>query len=159
VGHEGDESAQRRVEAHNFEIRKQLLEYDNVMNSRRSDLFATKRGAGRQNLKGSVAETMEEIAEDLVDVYASEKGPSLRSGISRGCRMPFPAISRQVDPSSLKHERMEKRAAEGMGREKAKDIYQKKKRVRRGDAPVPEKVIMLQRLTIIGKTTSLPSTS
>lgn len=29
------ENAQKRVEGHNFEIRKQLLEYDNVMNQRR----------------------------------------------------------------------------------------------------------------------------
>ncbi|MGD9015070.1 MAG: preprotein translocase subunit SecA [Candidatus Omnitrophota bacterium] len=34
------EMAQRRVEEHNFEIRKQLLEYDNVMNKQREVIYA-----------------------------------------------------------------------------------------------------------------------
>lgn len=37
------EVAQRRVESHNFEIRKQLLEYDNVMNKQREVIYAQRR--------------------------------------------------------------------------------------------------------------------
>ncbi|MFQ5681272.1 MAG: preprotein translocase subunit SecA [Candidatus Omnitrophota bacterium] len=37
------ETAQRRVEGHNFEIRKQLLEYDNVMNKQREVIYARRR--------------------------------------------------------------------------------------------------------------------
>lgn len=37
------ETAQRRVEAHNFEIRKQLLEYDNVMNKQREVIYSRRR--------------------------------------------------------------------------------------------------------------------
>jgi len=33
------ESAQRKVEAHNFDIRKQLLEYDNVANDQRREIY------------------------------------------------------------------------------------------------------------------------
>ena len=33
------ESAQRKVEAHNFDIRKQLLEYDNVANDQRKNVY------------------------------------------------------------------------------------------------------------------------
>ena len=42
------EIAQRRVEQHNFEIRKQLLEYDNVMNKQREIIY----GQRRQILEG-----------------------------------------------------------------------------------------------------------
>jgi len=42
------EIAQRRVEQHNFEIRKQLLEYDNVMNKQREIIY----GQRRQTLEG-----------------------------------------------------------------------------------------------------------
>ena len=34
------ETAQKRVEAHNFEIRKHLLEYDDVMNTQRKIIYA-----------------------------------------------------------------------------------------------------------------------
>jgi preprotein translocase subunit SecA len=68
------ESAQRKVEAHNFEIRKHLLEYDNVMNKQREVIYTQRREVlGGENLKDSVIEMVEETAEDLVDLYADEK--------------------------------------------------------------------------------------
>jgi preprotein translocase subunit SecA len=62
------EIAQRRVEQHNFEIRKQLLEYDNVMNKQREVIY----GQRRQTLEGaSLKEDVLEILEKLlVDVMA-----------------------------------------------------------------------------------------
>ena len=68
------ENAQRRVEAHNFEIRKHLLEYDNVMNQQREVIYSQRREVlSGENLKESVIETVEELAEDAVDRYADEK--------------------------------------------------------------------------------------
>ena len=37
------ENAQRKVEAHNFEIRKHLLEYDDVMNKQREVIYSQRR--------------------------------------------------------------------------------------------------------------------
>ncbi len=37
------ETAQKRVEAHNFEIRKHLLEYDDVMNTQRKIIYSERR--------------------------------------------------------------------------------------------------------------------
>ncbi len=34
------ENAQKRVEAHNFDIRKHLLKYDDVMNSQRKEIYS-----------------------------------------------------------------------------------------------------------------------
>ncbi len=60
------EIAQRRVEQHNFEIRKQLLEYDNVMNKQREIIY----GQRRQILEGfSLRENVVEIIYKLVDDY------------------------------------------------------------------------------------------
>ena len=39
------ENAQGRVEGHNFEIRKQLLEYDDVMNQQREVIYRQRREA------------------------------------------------------------------------------------------------------------------
>ena len=45
------ENAQRKVEGHNFEIRKQLLEYDDVMNQQREVIYRQRREA----LKGKTS--------------------------------------------------------------------------------------------------------
>ena len=39
----GIENAQRRVEARNFDIRKNVLEYDNVMNQQRAVIYKQRR--------------------------------------------------------------------------------------------------------------------
>lgn len=65
------EKAQMRVEAHNFDIRKHLLEYDNVMNQQREVIYAQRRQilAG-ENLKEDFLDMAEEVVEDLVAEYA-----------------------------------------------------------------------------------------
>jgi preprotein translocase subunit SecA len=68
------ESAQRRVEAHNFEIRKHLLEYDNVMNQQREVIYSQRREVlAGEDLKESVMEIVEDQAEGIVDLFADEK--------------------------------------------------------------------------------------
>jgi len=69
------ENAQRRVEAHNFEIRKHLLEYDNVMNKQREVIYAQRREVlAGENLRDSILEMVEEQVEGLVDLYTDDKG-------------------------------------------------------------------------------------
>jgi preprotein translocase subunit SecA len=64
------ENAQKAVEAQNFEARKHLLEYDDVMNKQRETIYSTRRaileGADQREL---VLEKAEEIAYELVDIY------------------------------------------------------------------------------------------
>ncbi len=67
------ENAQKKVEAHNFEIRKQLLEYDDVMNKQREVIYQHRRAVlAGENLKEDVLEMMDEVIRSLVDVYCSE---------------------------------------------------------------------------------------
>ena len=67
------ENAQGRVEGHNFDIRKHLLEYDDVINKQREVIYEQRRGflAG-ENLKGQVLEIVEEMAEESVLNYADK---------------------------------------------------------------------------------------
>jgi len=68
------ENAQRKVEAHNFEIRKHLLEYDNVMNKQREVIYSQRREVlASEDLKESVMEMLEEQVEEIVDLYTDEK--------------------------------------------------------------------------------------
>jgi preprotein translocase subunit SecA len=61
------ENAQSRVEAQNFSIRKQLLEFDDVMNTQRTIIYQQRReilqGA---NLKAAVMDMAEDLVEDLL---------------------------------------------------------------------------------------------
>ena len=65
------ETAQKRVEAHNFEIRKQLLEYDNVMNRQREVIYEERRRLLEgEDLRDHLLEMLDQAVEHAVDVYA-----------------------------------------------------------------------------------------
>jgi preprotein translocase subunit SecA len=60
------EIAQKRIEQHNFEIRKQLLEYDNVMNKQREIIYSRR----KEILEGvSLKEDILSIADKIIDDY------------------------------------------------------------------------------------------
>ncbi len=62
------ENAQKKVEAQNFNIRKQLLEYDNVMNQQREAIYTLRRDI----LQGEeTKEMILEIVDDLLQRYLS----------------------------------------------------------------------------------------
>ncbi len=69
------ENAQRKVEAHNFEIRKHLLDYDDVMNKQREVIYSQRRQilAG-EDMREELYGFIDDIAVDLVDTYTDEKG-------------------------------------------------------------------------------------
>ncbi len=61
------EKAQQRVEARNFDIRKHLLRYDDVMNDQRKIVYAQRRELmEKESIKEMVAEIRNDIAEELV---------------------------------------------------------------------------------------------
>jgi preprotein translocase subunit SecA len=61
------ESAQKRVEGHNFDIRKHLLEYDDVMNKHREIIYARRlKILKAEDMKADVLELMKKEAEDIV---------------------------------------------------------------------------------------------
>ncbi len=68
------ENAQTKVEGHNFEIRKQLIEYDDVMNQQREVIYRQRREILLGiNLKEMIRELISERAELLADQFAEEK--------------------------------------------------------------------------------------
>src|SRR6202522_2269232 len=67
------ENAQKKVESHNFDIRKHLLEYDNVMNRQREVVYHRR----RQLLSGEpLKEEIAEMAEDQVNTIVEAHAPS-----------------------------------------------------------------------------------
>ncbi|MCM8798087.1 MAG: preprotein translocase subunit SecA [Candidatus Omnitrophica bacterium] len=68
------ETAQKRVEEFNFSIRKQLLEYDNVMNRQREVIYEERRLVlEAEELKSHIYEMLEEILEDKIAQFFPDK--------------------------------------------------------------------------------------
>ena len=74
------EIAQRRVEQHNFEIRKQLLEYDNVMNKQREIIYGQRRQILEGfSLKDNIIEIIDRLIEDYLKIYQQSASGGLDS--------------------------------------------------------------------------------
>lgn len=72
--------AQKKVEAHNFDIRKHLLDYDNVMNEQRRTIYKIRRDIlNDHDNDGFVKEMIEDVALELIEAYRPEKKVSLDS--------------------------------------------------------------------------------
>ena len=68
------ERAQKKVEDHNYNIRKYILEYDDVMNQQREVLYEQRRRILRnESLRDTINEMIDKLVTDAVDAYADEK--------------------------------------------------------------------------------------
>jgi len=68
------ENAQKRVEAMHFDIRKQLLEYDNVMNKQREVIYALRNKILEgEDVSDRIKEMINENIEDIVDRYTAKR--------------------------------------------------------------------------------------
>lgn len=71
------EGAQKKVEAHNFEIRKHLIDYDDVMNRQREVIYRQRREVlAGENIQGTVEVILDEMVEDMVATFCPDKTPS-----------------------------------------------------------------------------------
>jgi len=86
------ENSQKRVEAHNFDIRKHLIEYDDVMNKQRTEIYAFRKEILQgDNLKERLFSMADETIDELLDVYCHEEQFSENWDI-KGLRDAFYAI-------------------------------------------------------------------
>ncbi|HVJ47978.1 preprotein translocase subunit SecA [Desulfitobacterium sp.] len=67
------ETAQRRVENRNFEIRKNVLDYDDVMNQQREIIYGQRRMVLEgENLRENIMEMVNKVVTDTVDMFSGE---------------------------------------------------------------------------------------
>ena len=67
-------NAQSKVEGHNFDIRKHLLEYDDVMNQQREIVYGRRRELlGSVNLKADVLGMADDLASGIVEQFANRE--------------------------------------------------------------------------------------
>ena len=66
----GIENAQRRVEAYHFDLRKNVLEYDNVMNQQREVIYRQRREVLMSaDIKNNIIEMITQVVERTIDAY------------------------------------------------------------------------------------------
>lgn len=67
------ESAQKRVEGNNFNIRKHVLQYDDVMNKQREVIYSQRRRVLEgENLRDSIMDMVEAVVDNAIEMYIGE---------------------------------------------------------------------------------------
>ncbi|MDT8441736.1 MAG: preprotein translocase subunit SecA [Desulfuromonadales bacterium] len=68
------EGAQKKVEAHNFEIRKHLIDYDDVMNRQREVIYTQRKEVlAGENIDQTISAIIDEAVADMVVSFCPEK--------------------------------------------------------------------------------------
>jgi len=98
------ENAQRKVEGHNFNIRKNLLEYDDVMNYQRKGVYEIRRRAlGAEGIREMCEEAIDSVVEDIMDDYIIEglhpehwNIPGMRENYKRVFDLEWPETDEEI---------------------------------------------------------------
>jgi preprotein translocase subunit SecA len=111
------ESAQTRVEGHNFDIRKHLLEYDDVVNQQREVIYAQRRRIlSSPNLRNSILTMVTDELSQLLAATTASEDPNEWDFVtlhnSVRTIMPLPATMtagrwRRMDPNDIEDELIE----------------------------------------------------
>jgi preprotein translocase subunit SecA len=112
------ESAQRKVEAHNFDIRKQLLEYDNVANDQRREIYHLRNTIlESQDVSDQIQSLREGVITDLFRAHVPEESmeeqwdiPGLEKVCAAELRLELPLSKWLAADSGLDDEALLKRA-------------------------------------------------
>jgi preprotein translocase subunit SecA len=141
------ENAQSKVEGQNFEIRKHLLEYDDVMNQQRMVIYRHRREAlSGKNLKSSIEDMIRSKAEDIADAFADEKLPAEEWNLKGLEDEVFKQFSFRL--SSMDEDTLEGLNADGLSQlieEEAFKVYREKEtEIGEEDFRYLERMIMLQ---------------
>ncbi|WP_419148476.1 preprotein translocase subunit SecA [Pseudoalteromonas 'SMAR'] len=144
------ENAQRKVEARNFDIRKQLLEYDDVANDQRKVVYEQRNELLEE---GDISETITAIREDVlngaIDQYIPPQSlaemwdiPALEERLKNDFHVELPIAKWLEEDSKLYEEVLRERIVE----EVAKAYKQKEEMVGADVLRHFEKAVMLQSL-------------
>ncbi len=91
------ERSQKRVETHHFEIRKHLLEYDDVMNKQRIFFYGLRTEILKGNTKDYVLQVAGEIAEGISNDFLPDKGERDLAGFRERVEQLFAISGEEVD--------------------------------------------------------------
>ena len=114
------ENAQKSVEAQNFDARKHLLEYDDVMNKQRETIYAIRRSALEgKDQRDYVLGIAEDVARELVNTYCPREQHPDQWNTTQflaevNAQFGVDAKAADADPTSLTHDQLADATAEAV---------------------------------------------
>ncbi|PYU05951.1 MAG: preprotein translocase subunit SecA [Acidobacteria bacterium] len=116
------ENAQKSVEAQNFDARKHLLEYDDVMNKQRETIYAIRRSALEgKDQRDYVIGIAEDIARELVDTYCGRELHPGQWNVTQflaevNSQFGVDTKAAGADPATLNHDQLSDAIAEAVAK-------------------------------------------
>jgi len=111
----GIENAQKKVEGRNFSIRKNVLEYDDVINQQREVIYGERRKVlTGENLKDTIASMIDDVINTVVDSFAGE--------IKYSDDWDLPGLMAYIEQNILPRSSFSLEGLKGMTRRQVKDI-------------------------------------
>jgi preprotein translocase subunit SecA len=145
------ENAQKKVEGHNFDIRKHLLEYDDVMNQHRQIIYSLRKDVLADNgaeelIQNMMDEKVNALIEDFTDPKAPPEDWDIQALIESITRL-F-GFRPRIGPGDLGEEAFDDLRIEGLTdliKEQAQDAYKKREeQIGLEDLRALERYIILQ---------------
>ena len=123
------ESAQKRIEGINFQKRKSVLQYDDVMNKQREVIYSERyKVLNGENLKGNIMNMIDSVSANIVDMYCSDETPpddwDLASMITYAESILIPRVYLKLKDIDL--ETVTTDYLKEIIRKKAREIYEEK---------------------------------
>ena len=137
------ENAQKKVEGKNFSIRKNVLQYDDVMNQQRELIYAQRREVlDGKDLKESILKMVSGVAQDVVNMYANV--PEGENVDTEGLKLQIKDIFGLENIEALKGAELDEEALITELQEKALKRYEEKEAAVGEDFRELERVVMLK---------------
>ncbi|MBM4444536.1 MAG: preprotein translocase subunit SecA [Chloroflexi bacterium] len=136
------ENAQVRVEGHHFEIRKHLVDYDDVVNKHREVIYEERKKILRDgDVKAHIQSMIRDELSAIVSARFDGEQPDLEGLLEDVTRvMPLPPEMNSRTLSALRPEEIEEKLVEN-----ARDMYEKKEEsVGAGNMRILERLVMLR---------------
>ena len=148
------ENAQKKVEGRNFDIRKHLLDYDDVLNKQREVIYRKRREflAGGESLKDNLYEMSDEIIEDLASEMVPEKGKTDEADLSDLKEAVHGSFNIQLELGELAEDGIRREAVTEHIQNKVREFYESKEsEVGPETMRQIERYVMLQTLDFLWK--------
>jgi preprotein translocase subunit SecA len=147
------ENAQKKVEAHNFDIRKHLLEYDDVMNKQREVIYNQRKEVLKgENLKEDVLDMAAGLAEEIAARYAEQDHDPSEWDFKGLAEALYHQFAFRLELSQQEQDSVTAESLQEMAVEKVTQAYERKET--QFGAPMLrqlEKIIMLQTIDALWK--------
>ncbi len=140
------ETAQKKLEINNFGIRKNLLEYDQVMNEQREIIYAERRRVlDGESMRDTVYNMITEYVENITDRFASPEADAEDWDI-KGLDVNLHAVIPQMElPDAVKCKSMHQKELKHMLKERAVKAYEAKE----AEFPEAEQIREIERVVLL----------